>query len=490
MSKRNIDELFKEQFKDFDAIPDEKIWSAIETSLEKKKSRKIIPVWWKLGGVAAVLAGFIFTIQLFKNEFSDSDIEITNSKTNSYKEHKNLIEEKGNKNLSTIKSDSNQTNKKEKINYRKEPSYVVDEIKNTNQNIKNVGLNNSHKSSTPVYNEIVGDSNKNNASGANFNDNNTVVSKDENESNKEILVGQGQTKNSAIASNHNKAKEGISNKNDVAVDEGVGEKEFKKKSIFDEIYKDDEETVEVEKIDSKWSVGPSVAPVYFNSLGEGSSFNESFVQNAKSGEVNLSYGVSVAYEVSKKLKIRSGIHKVEYGYTTNQIEYTSSFNNESIGKLENISYNSNATNIAVSSSLNNIDSELIVSNDVTAKSSSYEGGLLQQFGYIEVPFELNYALIDKRFGFDVIGGLSSLFLIDNSVYLNSGDQRTEVGEANNINSINFSTNVGFGFNYKITEKFMFNVEPLFKYQLNTFSNTSGEFQPFSLGIYSGVNYKF
>ena len=116
--------------------------------------------------------------------------------------------------------------------------------------------------------------------------------------------------------------------------------------------------------------------------------------------------------------------------------------------------------------------------------------MVQQLGYIEVPLEVNYALLDKKFGVDLIGGVSSLFLVNNSVLLESNELVTEMGEANNINSLNFSANFGMGLNYHFTPKFRFNVEPVFKYQLNTFSNVSGNFQPYSIGVYSGFTFKF
>ena len=51
-----------------------------------------------------------------------------------------------------------------------------------------------------------------------------------------------------------------------------------------------------------------------------------------------------------------------------------------------------------------------------------------------VPFELDYAIMDKKFGINVIGGISSLFLVDNSIQLESPSQNllTEMGEANKI----------------------------------------------------------
>ena len=142
--------------------------------------------------------------------------------------------------------------------------------------------------------------------------------------------------------------------------------------------------------------------------------------------------------------------------------------------------------------LTNISNNLILPcySDFSAKTPSNEGEMIQQFGYVEVPVELNYAVTDGKLGVNIIGGVSSLFLVDNSISLESGNLKTDIGEANNINSLNFSTNVGLGLNYKVTPKIQLNVEPVFKYQLNTFSNSSGNFQPFSLGVYSGLSFKF
>jgi len=63
---KNIERLFQEKFKDFEVIPDEHIWDNIETQLDEKKKRRIIPFWWRLSGVAAaLLIGFLITNALF-----------------------------------------------------------------------------------------------------------------------------------------------------------------------------------------------------------------------------------------------------------------------------------------------------------------------------------------------------------------------------------------------------------------------------------------
>ena len=157
----------------------------------------------------------------------------------------------------------------------------------------------------------------------------------------------------------------------------------------------------------------------------------------------------------------------------------------------NIDYRQTSESLVVQSA-NKSYSSPITSDDkeVLNATAALDGKMVQQLGYIEVPVEINYALVDKKFGVDLIGGVSSLFLVDNSVLLESQDLVTEVGEANNANSVNFSANVGMGLNYEFSPKVQLNIEPVFKYQLNTFSNTAGVFQPFSIGVYSGVSFKF
>src|SRR5690606_15797198 len=70
---------------------------------------------------------------------------------------------------------------------------------------------------------------------------------------------------------------------------------------------------------NKWSVTPNAAPVFFNSLGKGSSIDPQFNNNSKSSETNLSYGVSASYAVNNRISVRSGINKVNLGYNTNNV---------------------------------------------------------------------------------------------------------------------------------------------------------------------------
>ena len=214
------------------------------------------------------------------------------------------------------------------------------------------------------------------------------------------------------------------------------------------------------------------------------------MSNSKSGNVNLSYGLRVSYDINKKLSIRSGLQRVDYGYDTNDISFSASLTASTNDQIDNINYASTSRNLVVRNMEDNKRSEQEISLEFVAQNPARDGRMIQDFGYIEFPLEVNYALLDQKFGIRVIGGFSSLFLVSNSVVLEANGNTVEMGEANNINDLNLSTNIGFGLNYKFSPTLQLNLEPMFKYQLNTFTQTAGNFQPFSVGIYTGLNFKF
>ena len=517
MGKKNLDKLFQEKLKDFSEVPDENVWKSIEASLDKKKkSRKAIPIWWKLGGVAAILILGLF----LWNPFAGASIN-SSEVTEADNETKKTSEE--NKTDTTFEIQESiedqivNTQKEDFSNEENESS--LEQVANINNNSsEGLKVNSAHKQAQKKGLKIQNTTAIKIASAGTLK---TTEQKDAKARIEEFEIATEKTavvesEPTNIKSGENISKElkansqetPFSNNIDTSTKEGIAqikkndsdevlEEESKKKSIFDEIAEQEKEEVVAEISKNKWSVSPSIAPVYFDAIGEGSPVHSIFVPNNKSGALNLSYGLSVAYEVNKKLSIRSGLHKVDYGYRTNDVEFSSSLENATSGQIDNIDYTLTSKNLVVNSKistsgggLNQTSFANATSEDASATSAKRDGVMEQQFGYLEIPVELNYVLFDKRFGINLIGGVSSLFLVDNAISLTSGELTTEVGEANNINSVNFSTNVGFGVNYKLTPKVQLNIEPVFKYQLNTFSKTDGTFNPFSIGVYSGLSFRF
>ncbi len=513
-----MDKLFQEKFTGFSEVPDKKVWERIEASLDKKKkNRTVIPIWWKLGGVAAVLAILLYAInpfgKAFKVDQKVTDIEKvdTNSqeKTTDKEDFFEILQE-GNTKIANsskvnIKNDPNtiQDVKESAPSYTSIEKSVAPRVKPTQKDKDNI-LNKNHAAIEEIQLTDIKNQSKDLAEdSASTHKNHALITNDINEA---LAVSDTEAENkktkatntdfdgnkvniekSVLDNSNNLKKEGIVN---VEEDDKNEVEDLKGKSIFDEIKKQKEENTKiVENTAGKWSVGANVAPVYFNGFGKGSPVHSIFVSNSKSGNVNLSYGLSVSYEINKKLSIRSGINKVDYGYDTNEVEFTSSFGISGDEQIANIDYTAPSVNLIVESKVgNNVGKEVFA--EFSDLNVTRDGIMAQRFGYLEIPVELNYALIDKRFGVDIIGGVSSLFLMNNSVAVTSKELTTEIGEANNLNTINFSTNIGFGVSYKFSPKVQLNIEPVFKYQLNTFSNTAGSFQPFSAGIYSGLNFKF
>jgi len=92
--KKNIDDLFKDSFKNFEAVPSPDVWKNIQTKLKEEDDRKVIPIWVKFSGIAALLALF-FTIGksfLLNDSFNKTNTPVvyeTNLEIN-----KDLLDEK------------------------------------------------------------------------------------------------------------------------------------------------------------------------------------------------------------------------------------------------------------------------------------------------------------------------------------------------------------------------------------------------------------
>lgn len=484
MGKKNLEQLFKERFSDFQEAPDPKVWASIEASLDQKKRKKrAFPIWWSLGGVAAALV----LLLLVANPFAEDTIE-----PQVISEKENVASPKTmDKSESDITKDGTNTkatpeNQKGLVNNTDDGNAVHKEKPLPNNNLnKNQASLAQNTEQNMLENRSMGND-KTNRYALGENDGQTITGTDL-DGNEGIVSSESPDSLSENQSNNETASAAAEM---AAIDEE--QQVTEKQSIYDAIAEQNEiEEAVAQNKSGKWSVGPSVAPVYFDASGDGSPIDPSFASNSKSGNVNLSYGVNVAYEVGKKLKIRSGVHRVNFGYNTNDVVFSSTLRSASNDRIENINYDPNALSIVVESRNNAKDALAVNSKEIALnEAAAFDGSMVQQLGYIEVPLELNYAVVDKRFGVDLIGGVSSLFLVDNAVLLESNELITEVGEANNINSTNFSANFGMGLNYKFSPKIQINVEPVFKYQLNTFSNVSGNFRPYSIGVYSGFSFRF
>ena len=100
-------------------------------------------------------------------------------------------------------------------------------------------------------------------------------------------------------------------------------------------------------------------------------------------------------------------------------------------------------------------------------------------------------MIDRKIDINLIGGMSYNFMLNNSVYALQDDGRYPVGTTEGLNAVSLSSSLGMGMEYKLSQNLSLNLEPTFRYYLNPFNSakTTG-LHPYSLGIFSGIAYKF
>ena len=438
--RKHIDRIFQEKFKDFEATPRDVVWDNISSKLkENKRKRRILPLWYKMAGVAALLALLInFANDMFKNTVTNTSTASTLIKDDSL-------------NITLASPEYTQNMIRSSI--------ILNSIMNNtqdleaNEGVKHKALASSaplSKKSQKVISLVAKDL-------FNFRDyNNSFVNANTTKENKE-------------------KKTSLENKKDLPVP-----------SLENEEVSLAENNIPSKKL----RVSTMAAPIYYDNFGSGTSIDSQFANNESSGEISISYGINLAYQISEKIKIRSGISKVDLSYNTKNIAFTAAVNPTA---LSSINYpNGNIPSFRIENRTVQQFSNLSASAEFNRASlaSPAAGYLNQKLGFIEVPLEIEYVIIDKKIGLNIIGGGSTLFLNDNMISLNSTNFSTNLGEANNLNDISFTTNIGVGVDYNISPQFELNFEPIFKYQLNTFSKTTGNVNPYYFGVYSGFSFKF
>ena len=428
LNKSNIDKLFIDKLKSFQASPDEKVWQKIERKLKKKKQKKGIPIWWSYSGIAALLILGFFLFPISDNEFN----EIENNVVSSPKQlniKKELLEKKGNRNLNNANKIYT-AEKKIKVSSQKENSSskkMTHDSKNNFQ-IALLEKNKIKQFIQPITIHI------------------------ENTFN---IIEPKKLKNKTKGLDFSKEV-----KDNIAMLLNEEKKNAKKKK--------------------NWSISPLIGLLNSNSYTKSSPVSSS-LSNSTKGDYTYSYGLQVSYQLNRKYSVQTGLHFQEISYQNkNLIVALSNINSSNI----NFDTRTNFDMIELNS---NVETSVNIS---AANIVSRNGNLNQRYGYIEIPIEIKYNLIEKNsFKTELIVGASSLFLNENETTLET-ESFSSSGKMNNLNNINFSANLGVIFSYKFDKKWALNFSPMLKSHLNTFNNNSNGFKPYYFGVYSGINLNF
>jgi len=453
--EHNIDRLFQESFKDFEVEAPKTAWNSIEKRLTEKSKKRIAPLWLKLSGAAAVIAfvimagsqWFLSSNQFNNNSIVDKTPKNIQNTNNSNKQTNNIV---------TSNSDEDE------INFKN--SSLSSENENTSlQSNPNSALSNVSSAEKEISEKST-KSTKTKVNPSNDNLFERAIAYGSNIFSQDIIQQPNQIKASPIQ------KPRLSPQKSLI-------------EVAENLNKEDDKIRNSKQKENTWFIKPQVSPIFYGNLGSGNAVDPNFAQNTGQSEVNMSYGINVAYQINDKIKLRSGVNRVNLNYTTNDVFF---IQGQNLATLDNVNTNSNFN----ASVLNNQQLQNLSANGNLNRTEILDSKLQQELGFIEIPMELEYNILNKKIGINLIGGASTFLLNNNNLDIKNTNGTTSIGEANNINDLSFSTNFAVGLDYNISQRLMFNLEPTFKYQFNTFRNGTTDFQPYFLGLYSGLIFKF
>jgi hypothetical protein len=490
--QKNIDRLFQEKLEGFEPKPRPEVWSQIQDRMQQKKKRRI-PIWWWSAGIAAllILSLFVLLPKDQKNENIITDPVITvnpNTKPildslpkqqpqRPFEEPKTLQD---NNTLLTEKTDSksDKTESSDKKNTPRKsvrPKTEIAENVDVNDTLDKFKENNASTTSITERKENPVDANSIKSldnTGKETTTFSNVIAKKENDDSTSTVIENNENPKSIFDTNQ--SKDSLQTQRT----------DTKKKAFYAQV---DDDFLEEKTNDKKWAVRPLVALSTVASSNS-SPTDQIFSNNPTSGNTAFNYGVSVAYQVNERFTIQTGVMTQNVNFDTERVSLVQT-PNPPRNQLTNINLNGNLPfALAGATDAVALSDGFVTSPNVPDSDAS----LNQNISYIEIPVEVKYRVTEsKKLRTSVIGGFSSLFLRENEVILNSNFfGRRSIGTASNLNTVNFSGNIGLELGYKIYKQLFFNVNPMVKVHLNTFSRDNNGYLPVFVGVYSGITYQF
>lgn len=453
--QKNIDRLFQEKLESLEQSPRPEMWLQIEERLAKKKKRRF-PIWWIYSGAAVLLLGFLL-IPLLENKkedpdpFRTTDPDITVSpKEKTDKENSKKIPEEKEKTSPLIEK------KTPSLPDSKTESILIAEKQN-NDDKKSIKKN-------TINNEVFG---------------------------KERL--RTEVEFTALLSFPADEFDAMSFKTSALNSHVKAKKEQTLASLLDVVQQQDS-AAEENSMKKRWAVLPSYGYSRAASFSNTSSIDRSLQDNPVSGDYNSAVGINVSYKIADKWVVRSGVYSQQMSYTTRDVGIVSGVVSSGLNSVNQNTGITNSTGFGANGSVfigSSGDAQSIANGLTSATLVSNDAELQQVYGYTEVPLEVTYLLkTQSELTIGIVSGFSTLFLNKNEVQVKSPQFSSVLGQANNLNSVNFSANFGLDLDYAITQQWLFNLNPMFKAHLNTFSSNSNGFQPYFLGVYAGIKYQF
>ncbi|MDA3954311.1 MAG: hypothetical protein PF485_11750 [Bacteroidales bacterium] len=462
---KNMDEVFRVQLRDYSQAAPEDAWGNIDKVLSKSNiTRKTS--YYKIAAAVAAFAILGTSLLYLSKSSSRLDSSLTIAQNDIQKETsvKENISNSKNESLDVVIVKDLQENDAKVI--RKEPVSKVESIKTGNgRNAKLALAEIDLKNDDLNLNKL---------------------------SQKQILISSANLELAIIDNRKQNIKLYLNNLPDIYLSNGP------------------DETIEFEKPkNKKWFVGGEFTPLYSyrNITKTQSVYNEDFYNSVESPIISYTGGLNMQYKAISRLTIQAGVYYTTMGQSLDYMtvyansaydmvaeEYKDRFINSY--SIENSSgdLSFNSSHVIIDEKSIRIDNHSNTKGVVDIANPNFnnlDAEVLQSFQYVEIPVLFRYTLIDKNVDLNIIGGIGANFLVGNDVYINYSGKKEVIGEIYGVSTVNYNGTVGFGIEYPLMEKINIRLEPSVKYYLNELNSSSPiESHPYSIGIYTGINYSF
>lgn len=258
----------------------------------------------------------------------------------------------------------------------------------------------------------------------------------------------------------------------------------------------------------RWGFGGNFSPLYsFRYTNPNSSKDLSYFHDKESASFGFTGGMSAMYRAKGRLSIQTGIQFSRTGVSVNELMF---YKNIQTGSLVTTGIPKNDVPYQFETSIGQVtsgdnphylaDYELpngdLYTGNLSAlpefeKYEAFDASITQNFEFFEIPLLVRYKIIDRKFGMNVLSGIGTSLLVDNNVFMYYQDQKIPLGQTEDLSFLNFAGTLGLGFEYSFNPKLSLNIEPTFKYFLNSFNKDAElDAHPYFFGVYSGLNIYF
>jgi hypothetical protein len=253
---------------------------------------------------------------------------------------------------------------------------------------------------------------------------------------------------------------------------------------------------------NRWTISAMASPNYFSRVSFGKNDASNDLVSAEKPATSYTGGMAFSYNVNKRISVQSGVYYSSVGQKVTGISSFSGFQNyyDAKGTSEFSIQTSSGIIVATNNDIflsDNIAARVLTKYtidffDPTKADLTYLNNYItQNFNYLEIPVLLKYKAIDRKIDINFIGGISYNMLVGNSAFAYVSGVKRSIGKTEGLSPVNFSSSVGLGFEYNLSEKTSLSLEPTFRYYLTPLGGLVGSsIHPYSFGIFSGLSYKF